>query len=179
MLKRIISILSTGLLIFIVWVTIDWYTQKSGDHYTEKEMEAMVQKCMESSKYLLSNNKEKAHEICSCAIDELTRTYAKDEVAELNQLGPDAYQVFLIPHIESCRTPVPVTETPFQEQMNQCLEAFGPRVGQENAIVFCDCFVPYLVEKYGYDQLHKKDSIIALEVEKITDCADFLQDAKQ
>lgn len=180
MIKRIATIILTGFVIFGVWMLIDWYINRDTETLSESRIEELVQACISSSAYMLSQHEYRAHDICHCAVEELINTYSSDELEELHKLEPDDFHVFVLPYLEQCRaSQVDIgyeeVKDKYEDQMNQCLDAFTARVGRENAIGFCECFVPYLIEKYGYENLHLKDSIIALEVDKITECADFLE----
>ncbi|MDA3780754.1 MAG: hypothetical protein PF487_11130 [Bacteroidales bacterium] len=170
--NKIITILVVGVFLYSVWSYREFEKQKN-ETWTPEQIEEMIQTCISSSDYFSSTqNKEMAYNICQCVIDSIIQAYSYQEVQAFDDLNPDNLRIIIMPIMEKCMAPYN-DEIRLENHKTRCMEIFEKKYGHKKANDFCDCLVPYLLNKYDNDELSKIDSILPNEIEKIKECSDF------
>jgi len=104
--KSILIFISAIVLIsFSTWSTISWIKNRKPNDWSDKQVELMIDKCINSSKYLSSADSTIGNEICGCAIEKLFEEYGYEEIWELNKQNKEYLMELFTPIIIDCLFP--------------------------------------------------------------------------
>jgi hypothetical protein len=163
----ILSLTAVGIFIYSLWTFIDWYQVRELKKWSKDQKSDLIGECILSidlKTYGISSSQRA--DICDCYIESLIDSLSPSEMLDLQNNWPDSLNSIRTTLLEPCMKPY-FEDIKYASMKDDCLKEVTPKVGEEKAVIICDCFVPYLIEKYGYDSSENLDSA---DIEKIKQC---------
>ena len=176
--KRSVLLISISLLscAWFIWSLSKSVKSSSNKSWSDQQIESMIQVCMNSVTNAKYADKQKSYSICKCSIDKLINKYSYDEIWAFNAMGKDKDTMRKIwnPIIDECTSPIKTDikmDTKAGHYLKECREQLKPIFKDGNTKNVCNCFVPYLIDKYGVDHILSIDSMLVYEFKKFLECS--------